>query len=45
MIKMEEEQMEIEQRRRILRGMLALGGALALNGCTAMSPAPARSMR
>jgi L-ascorbate metabolism protein UlaG (beta-lactamase superfamily) len=31
--------MKIEERRRVLRGMLALGGALALDGCTAMSPA------
>ena len=31
--------MKVEERRRVLRGMLALGGALALDGCTAMSPA------
>ena len=35
--------MKIEERRRVLRGMLALGGALALNGCKAMSPAGSAS--
>jgi L-ascorbate metabolism protein UlaG (beta-lactamase superfamily) len=35
--------MKVEERRRVLRGMLALGGVLALNGCTAMSTAGSAS--
>ena len=35
--------MKVEERRRVLRGMLALGGVLALDGCTALSTAGSAS--